>query len=246
MPLGPGVTPLACDANGLVAFNKPAGLLSHPNVPKDEPRSLLTTRYDADGEFYEWLDIAAEGETGVMARLWLLNRLDSATSGVILAAASQELADEIKAQFRQKRIRKIYRALVFGAPTKRQQIWRDRLTVSKRDGRIRAKATGNLQAESQMKLVRAKLGREILSLLQLEPRTGRSHQLRVQCAKRNLPLVGDLTYGDFRHNRDFAQKTGHRRLFLHSLETSFDYDFKGQRFSFLAHAPQPPEFEKLL
>ena len=68
----------------------------------------------------------------------------------------------------------------------------------------------------------------------------------MQCAERGLPIVGDQTYGDFKANREFARGTGERRLFLHSLETSFSYDWHGKTFSFAAKAPQPPEFEKFL
>ena len=73
-----------------------------------------------------------------------------------------------------------------------------------------------------------------------------SHQLRVQCAKRGLPIVGDQTYGDFGRNREFAKRTGAKRLFLHSTETAFDYDFRGRRQTFSAAAPLPAEFEKFL
>ena len=85
-----------------------------------------------------------------------------------------------------------------------------------------------------------------LTLIRLEPRTGRSHQLRVQCANRGLPIVGDQTYGDFARNRAFTRLARTKRLFLHSSETSFEYDFDGRRTSFSAVAPLPAEFEKFL
>jgi tRNA pseudouridine65 synthase len=240
LPLGRDVTLIAHDPNGLAAFNKPAGVLSHPNIAGDEPRSLLNARYVMDGEYYEW---SAAG-SGEVQRLWLLNRLDSATSGVILAAATEELATAIKAQFKRKQVRKVYQALVFGAPRQPMEIWRDLLAVDKRAGMIRTAAhAGHVPAETRMSVVR-RGGREPrVSLLKLEPRTGRSHQLRVQCAKRNLPIVGDQTYGDFARNREFAKRADTKRMFLHSLETSFEYEFKGQRQMFTAHAPLPAGFE---
>lgn len=242
LPLGPEVELLAHDSNGLVALAKPAGVLSHPNTRADETRSLLTTRYVLDGEFYEWRDAA-----GAAQKLWLLNRLDSATSGVILAATIEPLATEIRAQFKRKQVRKVYVALVFGAPRAGAEVWRDLLAVEKRAGRIRTDATaGNIPAESRMKVVRLGRREPRLALLQLEPRTGRSHQLRVQCAKRHLPIVGDQTYGDFPRNREFAKRTGLKRLFLHSLESSFDYEFRGKTFSFSARASVPRDFEKFL
>lgn len=243
LPLGREVTLLAHDDNGLAAFNKPAGVLSHPNERGDEARSLLNARYVIDGEFFEWEN---EQRTETQ-RLWLLNRLDSATSGVILAAASAELAAEMRAQFKRKQVRKIYHALVFGVPRQPMELWRDLLAVEKRGGQIRTAASaGHVPAESRMSVVRTGRGEPRLALVRLEPRTGRSHQLRVQCAKRHLPIVGDQTYGDFRANREFAKRTGEKRLFLHSLETSFDYEFRGQRRHFAARAPLPETFEKFL
>ena len=243
LPLGRGVTLLARDPNGLAAFNKPAGVLSHPNERGDEPRALLDARYVLEGEFFEW-ETPAGGEP---ARLWLLNRLDSATSGVILAAADATLATEVRAQFKKKTVRKIYSALVFGAPRQPIELWRDLLAVEKRGGQIRtAAAAGHVPAESRMSVVRAGRAEPRLTLIRLEPRTGRSHQLRVQCAKRHLPIVGDQTYGDFRRNREFAKTAGTKRLFLHSVETAFDYDFQGKKHHFAAKAPLPEEFEQFL
>lgn len=242
LPLGRDVVLLTRDANGLAALVKPAGILSHPNVAGDEPRSLLNARYVIDGEFYEWTDAG-----GATHRLWLLNRLDSGTSGAILAAASEELAREVRAQFKRKQVRKVYRALVFGAPRQAVELWRDLLAVEKRAGKIRTAAVaGHVPAESRMSVVRARLTEPRVTLVRLEPRTGRSHQLRVQCAKRRLPIVGDQTYGDFRRNREFAKLAGTKRMFLHSVETAFEYEFHGQKHAFSAKAPLPPEFEKFL
>jgi 23S rRNA-/tRNA-specific pseudouridylate synthase len=255
LPLGRGVRLLEHDANGLAALAKPAGILSHPNAPGEEARSLLTAKYDLAGEYYEWqVDRKGSGpgsdpaagsapERGPLFRLWLLNRLDSATSGVILAAADEALAVAIRAQFKRKQIRKIYHALVFGVPKQPSELWRDRLSVRKTGGHIRTAAHGGATAESRVSAVRTGRGRARVSLLKLEPLTGRSHQLRVQCARRGLPIVGDQTYGDFPRNREFSKLSGHKRLFLHSLETSFEYEFGGGKSRFFAHAELPPEFE---
>jgi tRNA pseudouridine65 synthase len=242
LPLGREVAVIARDANGLAALNKPAGVLSHPNAPGDEPRSLLAARYVLEGEYFEW-----SATNGATRRLWLLNRLDSATSGVILAAGSESLATEIRAQFKRKQVRKVYFAVVFGMPRQPMELWRDLLAVDKRGGKIRTAASaGHVPAESRMAVMRPGRTTPRVTLLKLEPRTGRSHQLRVQCAKRHLPIVGDQTYGDFAANRAFAKATGEKRLFLHSMETSFEYEFGGQRFTFAATARLPAEFERVV
>lgn len=245
LPLGRNVSLIARDENGLAALNKPAGVLSHPNDRGDEKRSLLTVQYVREGEFFEWQ--SADPRVAEPQRLWLLNRLDSATSGVIMVAANAELATEIRAHFKRKQVHKEYLALVFGAPRKSTEVWRDRLAIEKRGGQIRTAArAGHVPAESRMTLVRKNSGEPRLALIRLEPKTGRSHQLRVQCAKRQLPIVGDQTYGDFARNRMFAKQTGTKRLFLHSTATRFEYEFRGSRKTFSALAPLPEEFEKFL
>ncbi|WP_232766606.1 pseudouridine synthase [Geminisphaera colitermitum] len=173
--LGPGVQLLTHDTNGLAALNKPAGILAHPNTPGDAPRSLLQARYHPDGEYYEWTkqktEDASQPKSGLLRplasglsdsretappphRLWLLNRLDSGTSGVILVCADETLAREIRALFQRKQIHKIYHALVFGRPSQARQVWRDRLAVQKKGGHIRTGTGGNLPAETHMTVLR--------------------------------------------------------------------------------------------
>lgn len=236
LPLGNGVEVLARDGNGLAALSKPFGVLSHPNEAGDQRRSLLTAGYDFDEEAYSW-----EG-----GRLWLLNRLDSVTSGVILVAADRVLAAAIRAQFKKREVRKAYRALVFGVPTAPRATWKDLVAVDRSRGRVRSSAGAGLPAHTEMTLVRAGGGDPRISLLALEPKTGRSHQLRVQCSRRGLPIIGDQTYGDFARNRQFAKRAGTKRMFLHSLSTAFSYEIGGRRFSFAAEAPLPEEFGAFL
>ncbi len=228
---------MALDPNGLAALDKPEGVLSHPNVPRDEPRSLVRARYDEKEECFEWPG------PGGPRRLWLINRLDSATSGLILAATSLGLAREIRAQFQRRQVRKTYQALVFGKPRQAAETWKDVLDVRKQGGRIRTAAgAGNLPAVCAMALLRSSREPMRTSLIRLAPQTGRSHQLRVQCAKRGLPIVGDKTYGNFGANRQFAKGGGSKRMFLHSLSVAFDYSLGGAAYSFSAAAPLPAEF----
>ena len=109
LPLGAGVTLLVRDENGLAAYDKPAGVLSHPNGSEDEGRGLLTCRYDKEKQCFHWR--AADGSD---RQLWLLNRLDSATSGVILTAGSEKLALAVREHYLKKQVNKVYTALVFG------------------------------------------------------------------------------------------------------------------------------------
>lgn len=243
LPLHEGVAVLARAPGGLIAFDKPATVLSHPNMKSEQPRALLTCDYSIEGEFFRWID--ASGASRVC---WLLNRLDSHTSGVILGVLDNtELAKRIRALFREKHIRKVYHALVFGKPSHPTSLWKDRLAIEKRGGQVRTKAGDGIPSECEMKVLRQRRDGEFpVALVELTPRTGRSHQLRVQCAHRRLPIVGDATYGDFGANRALAKGTGVKRLCLHSHETRFDYEHEGRVVKFVATAPTPAEFLKLL
>ena len=87
-------------------------------------------------------------------------------------------------------------------------------------GKLRGKTGAGIWAEAKMS-VRAKFqGRTgPMALLELKPTTGRTHQLRIQCANRGIPIVGDRTYGDFQKNRDFQND----RLFLHAEEVGLSF-----------------------
>lgn len=235
---GKGVRILAEHEIGLLAFFKPAGVLSHPNTSQDIPRSLLKTEYNLEDECYE-----LEGPSGGdPVRVWLLNRLDSATSGVLLCALHEPLARIVRQQFVDGKVEKKYFALVFGSLSPAKQVWRDRLQVSHDAGRLRVSAKGGAEAETEVRLERFFPGRYPVSLIELRPKTGRTHQLRVQCAKRKLPIVGDQTYGNFGWNREFARATKQKRLFLHSAEIRTAFKVDGDPVTFSARAPLPKEF----
>ncbi len=236
LPFGPGVRVIKADANGLCAVEKPEGILSHPNSQKDRGRSLLGTPYDSNDESYR-----IDG-VGGFERVWLLNRLDSATSGLILVALDKEVAGAVRRVFRDRKVRKIYQTLVFGHARVSRQSWVDRMNVKGGQDSVRAVDSGPLKAETDMRRLRLIPGPPALSLLELIPHTGRTHQLRFQCGKHRLPVVGDQTYGDFRANREFARRHGSKRLFLHSSAVRLEYRLSNQTVRFEARSPLPSEF----
>lgn len=238
LPFGNGVRILNAHPQGLLALFKPVGILSHPNQAREIPRALVKAPYDLESECYRVG--AGEGEG---SPVWLLNRLDSATSGVLLCATEAKLAETIRQEFARGGVAKTYYALVFGLMTPPKQVWRDQLSVSRKGGQLRAAAAaGAAVAETEAILTRRFPGRYPVSLVELHPKTGRTHQLRVQCAKRKLPIIGDETYGNFAWNREFARRTGHKRLFLHSAEVQVSWKQEGRRIHFVSRAPLPPEF----
>lgn len=235
LPWGKGARVLKVDEGGLLAVEKPTGVMSHPNRRQDEGKALLRAPYDGGEQAY----VLGEGG-GPARRVWLLNRLDSATSGIVLLALDKAVAAAVLGAFAEKQVEKIYQALVFGAPLRKESFWKDRLRVAKSGGRLRAEAgKGGLGAETRVLGARRVSDRPPVSLLTLSPITGRTHQLRIQASKRQLPIVGDRTYGDFAMNKAAAQRWGIRRLCLHCVETKVVYLLGSEERRFAARTDPP-------
>lgn len=234
LPWANGVGVVACDENGLMAVEKPAGVLSHPNKKSDLGRALMTLGYDEALQAYG-ID-SGDGETNWV---YLLNRLDSATSGLLLMTMNLAARAEVLKAFERKQVRKVYAALVFGFVQRGRQVWKDRLTVKKAQGGLRTSIGAGLNAETRLVASKAIPGMPALSLLTLMPLTGRTHQLRIQSSKRGNPIVGDRTYGDFQKNKSIARSRGIKRLCLHCVETEVSYAIDGKAFRFAAKSAAP-------
>lgn len=234
LPWGRGVKVLTCDGNGLLAVDKPAGVLSHPNKKGDKGRALLQAPYDEKRQAY----LIVDTKSGVENLVFLLNRLDSATSGIVLLALAEATAAAVLKAFEAKKVKKTYEALVFGAPRGGPPVWKDRLAVKHAEGGVRASRGGNLNAETKLVKVEAVPGLLGVSRLTLMPVTGRTHQLRIQASMRFVPIVGDRTYGDFQKNK-LAAKKGLKRLCLHCVRTELQYEVGDRSYLFDASSTSP-------
>ena len=228
LPFARGVEVLKVDANGLLALFKPAGILAHPNPQewnKTVIPSLIRAPYCFENESYR---IKANPNDTEETPLWLLHRLDSATSGVILASTNKEVAEAVKLELKRRNVVKHYTALVFNNfissnKSSNQNIirkpfhWRDDMFVEKKEGMLRAlslsrsQGNGYVTAESIAQIMsyqkypywEKEKPNYSLMLMDLQPLTGYTHQLRYQSAQHNYPIVGDRTYGDFKANKQF-------------------------------------------
>ncbi|MDR2377257.1 MAG: RNA pseudouridine synthase [Puniceicoccales bacterium] len=234
--LSPAVELWQEDENGLVAIAKPPGHMAHPNgADAISEKALVPRSYDFEKEGYRLPD----GRW-----LFLLHRLDAPTSGLMLVTLDAAVAVAVRRAFRERRCRKAYQAWVKGrAALPALGLWRDPLAEVRTPAglRVRPDPRGLLAETRYEEMALARLGEHSLRRLRLYPHTGRTHQLRVQCALRGCPVLGDKTYGDFRWNRALAGLVGRRNLFLHSERIELDYRLGGKVFHFFAEQ-EPPSF----
>ena len=176
LPLNSGVKILASHECGLLALDKPTGLLAHPNHAGVKSSSaILKAPYNRQEEcFYDL------GEKSSHDKVYLLNRIDSATSGIILVSLNLEVAQVMREMFERQRVEKTYLAILKGRPPGSPDIWVDRLQrASGGKGPLHMQAGGHTVAKTRIQWLGFDENRLGLSLMRLIPYTGRTHQLRV-------------------------------------------------------------------
>jgi len=173
--------------------------------------------------------------------LSLVHRLDRETSGCLVLAKRRSALRELHARFREGQVEKNYLALVVGDWQLGEQIIDAPLLVEHRRGGERhvVVSQGGKPAQTRVQLSRT-FGK--YSLLQCEPMTGRTHQIRVHLASLEFPILGDDRYGDEAVNRE-AKKLGLHRLFLHAQSIAFADD-SGNEAHFTA--PLADDLERFL
>src|SRR6056297_1327687 len=204
--------------DGLCAIAKPSGIMVH--------RTGIST----DRVFL--VDLLRER---LGRRIWTVHRLDRATSGVLLFALGVGMAAEMGRLFEAGRIVKQYLAVVRGWLDESGEIdkplrgarnkTRDALT------RYRRLAT----AELPVAVPPHETAR--YSLAEIEPKTGRTHQIRRHFNHISHPIVGDVNHGDRRHNRLFRARFGCHRLLLHAVSLEFEYPATNRPLNIQAALP---------
>ena len=220
----------------LVVVNKPAGLVVHPAAGIHSGTLANALAY----HFQQLPGSSASVRPGIV------HRLDRDTSGLLVVAKTEAALEHLSDQFRDRTVFKSYLALVHGR-------------VSADSGRIDQPLARDPTNRTRMAVVRG--GRSALSLyrvrqrfdrftlLDVELKTGRTHQIRVHLAWLKHPVVGDETYGAGRDNtiQDAKLRAVVRNLgrhFLHAEKLAFTHPETGQRVEF--NSPLPPKLAGLL
>lgn len=222
---------------GLVAVNKPAGMLVHRSwLDKHETVFVMTTLRDMLGQ-----------------HVFPVHRLDRPTSGALLFAKSSTVARTLSEQFEAHTVQKSYLAIVRGHLLGEGRIdYPLKLKLDKIADKFADKdkapepAMTDYQhlAGCEMPFVSTpRYATSRYSLMRLVPITGRKHQLRRHMTHLFHPIVGDTTHGDTAQNKAVERFTGVSRLLLHAHELAFD-GMNGQRVRVVA--PVDEGFKKVM
>jgi 23S rRNA pseudouridine1911/1915/1917 synthase len=169
----------------VAVIDKPQGMVVHPGNANRSGTLVNALLAHCRG--------LAEAFGGLEARPGIVHRLDKDTSGVIVVAKNPAAHEYLARQFRDRRVRKLYLAMVRGGPRGDAGRVDRSIARSRRDRtRFATVATGGRRAVTDWRVLHRYDG---CSLLLLAPRTGRTHQLRVHLRLLGTPVLGDPFYG---------------------------------------------------
>lgn len=224
----------------LAVINKPAGMVVHPGGGVQSG-----TLANAIAFHFEFEQSAVSDQQSEL-RVGIVHRLDKDTSGLIVVAKTDEIHEALSEQFRERQVYKSYIALVHGSPE--QKIGKVEAPIGRnKHNRLRMKVATH--GRSALSLWKVRKRYDKFTLLDIEIKTGRTHQIRVHMAYINHPVVGDEIYNEGRDNtvadmqiRNAIKSLG--RFFLHAEQLSFTHPKTQERMEFTQ--PLPKELNDFL
>ncbi|ANE76329.1 tRNA pseudouridine(65) synthase TruC [Dickeya solani] len=216
----------------LIAVNKPAGWLVHRSwLDRKEKVVVMQTVRDQIGQ-----------------HVFTVHRLDRPTSGVLLMALSPEVARLLAQQFEHHQMEKTYHAVVRGyvmedgvidyALTEELDRIADKFADPDKAPQP-AVSHYRVLARAEMPVAIGRYDTARYSLLQLNPKTGRKHQLRRHMSHLRHPIIGDTTHGDLRQNRGMAAHFDCTRLMLHASGLSLTHPVTNEPLVISARWDEP-------
>ncbi|MGH7896476.1 MAG: RluA family pseudouridine synthase [Candidatus Binatia bacterium] len=222
--------PILYQDDACVAVDKPAGRPSHA-LDADERGTVANFLV---GRFPE---TAAAGKTPLESGL--AHRLDTDTSGVLLAARTPEAWRRLRSEFSERRVRKCYLALVHGSTPERAEIDRPIAAHPRSRRRVRVLGDGDSSARGRPAVTRYRAIAQSagFTLLEVTIETGVMHQIRAHLAASGHPVVGDEIYG-------VGRTEGAPRQLLHAERLEFRHPTSGEWVRVLS--PLPRDFREFL
>jgi len=229
--------PILFQDEHLIAIHKPSDLLVHrTSLDAYETRFAVQLLRDQIGQ-----------------HVYPAHRLDKATSGVLLFGLNPNVARTLSMQFAAREIHKQYLAIIRGWPSETGSIDHP-LELRKDDAELFGDEVPKGAQASQTEFRRLatielpwtvdKYPSSRYALVELNPITGRRHQIRRHLKHISHPIIGDSTYGKGNHNRAFAQAFGVNRLLLACLKMTFPHPISGQRMT--VSAPLAADFSRVV
>ena len=234
----------------LAVINKPAGMVVHPGagVVNGTLANALAFHFgfrNSDLRF-ENADDEQSKIQNLKSKIGLVHRLDKDTSGLIVVAKNETVHEALSEQFQSREVFKSYVALVHGAT--RENSGRIDKPIA-RDRWKRTKMTVAANGRNALSLWKVRRRLEKFTLVDVEIKTGRTHQIRVHLASINHPVVGDETYNEGR-DKTVANPVIKKaindmgRFFLHAERLSFTHPETRERLQFVS--PLALELENFL
>lgn len=219
----------------LIVVNKPAGLVVHPAAGVHSGTLANALAYH-----FQQLSQAGSMRPGIV------HRLDKDTSGLLVVAKTEASHEHLADQFRAREVFKSYVALVYGVV--RQERGRIEQPIA-RDPRNRTRMAIVPGGRGALSLYKVRRSYDSFTLLDVELKTGRTHQIRVHLSSLKHPVVGDELYGTGRDNnvRDVQLRAQIRKLkrqFLHAERIGFRHPHTSELLNFTAALPS--ELNQLL
>jgi len=170
-------------------------------------------------------------------KLYPIHRLDRKTSGIILLAKETRFVAKFQELFTKNTIQKIYYGIVRGHTPETKII---DSPVKGRDGKVHKEALTHLKTLEKVILdIPVKpYDSSRYSLVEMKPKTGRMHQLRVHMNKISHPLIGDTKYGDKNHDMMFDKNFGCKNMFLHAGSLEFIHPYSKKPLKVYAVFPE--------
>jgi 23S rRNA pseudouridine1911/1915/1917 synthase len=216
----------------LIVVNKPPGLVVHPGAGQSVSTLVVTLVSSRP----QMVGVGQPGRWGVV------HRLEKDTSGVMVVAKSKEAYHALSAAFKEHSIHRVYVALVRGEPSADEGLVDKPLGRHAKDRKKISTATAKPRAALTRWKVLERLGG--ITLLEITPQTGRTHQIRVHLASIGLPVAGDPVYGRLRKKttvKDAALRRGVeslKRQALHAAVLGFTHPRSGEYQEFSAPMPE--------
>jgi len=229
--------PVIYEDNNLVAVNKPAGLVVH-----EDGKTRAATLVDWILENYPEIKnvgeqlVSTSGEQ--IHRPGIVHRLDKDTSGIMLIAKTESAYLHFKKQFQEHKIIKIYKTIVYGRIKDGDGVIDKPIARSPKDFRQRsAEKNARGKARESITEYRVIANNENYSYLEVSPKTGRTHQIRVHLKSIGHPVICDSLYAP---KRECPKELG--RLALHAFSIEF---MTLEETKMLLEAPLPDDIGSL-